>query len=162
MVYSFLVKNTHLNIPWLHVAEQWNENIVSLFGEGGRLNDEDFFLDDEVLLLLLLLLLFSSLLVLVFVISFVVSAFVVVAKEEEEDLFFAKDMRMRWLRGFWRIRIDVFCRQNCKKKKKKKNRHTHKKKVRIALLSRLSHHELCFTRAIDRQRDLDRQSLGEY
>jgi len=159
MVYSFLVKNTHLNIPWLHVAEQWNENIVSLFKEGGRLNDEDFFLDDdEVLLLLLLLLLFSSLLVLVFVISFVVSAFVVVAKEEEEDLFFAKDMRMRWLRGFWRI-IDVFCRQNCKKKKKDTD--TQKKGNNIALLSRLSH-ELCFTRAIDRQRDLDRQSLGEY
>jgi len=119
MVYSFLVKNTHLNIPWLHVAEQWNENIVSLFKEGGRLNDEDFFLDDdEVLLLLLLLLLFSSLLVLVFVISFVVSAFVVVAKEEEEDLFFAKEMRMRWLRFF--DEYLTFCRQNCQKNKKKR------------------------------------------
>ena len=110
------VKNTHLNIPWLHVAEQWNENIVSLFGEGGRVNEDDFFDDDE----LLVLVLFSSLvLLLVFVISFVVSAFVVVAKEEEEDLFFAKEMRMRWLRFF--DEYLTFCRQNCQKTKKKGN-----------------------------------------
>ena len=89
------VKNTHLNIPWLHVAEQWNENIVSLFGEGGRVNEDDFFDDDE--LLVLVLLLFSSLVLLlvVVVISFVVSA---LREKEEDDLFFAKDMR--WLRFF--------------------------------------------------------------
>ena len=90
------VKNTYLNIPWLHVAEQWNENIVSLFGEGGRVNEgDDFFDDDE--LLVLVLLLFSSLVLLlvVVVISFVVSA---LREKEEDDLFFAKDMR--WLRFF--------------------------------------------------------------
>ena len=94
------VKNTYLNIPWLHVAEQWNENIVSLFGEGGRVNEDDFFDDDE-LLVLLVLLLFSSL-VLLFVVVVVVISFVVSAllKKEEADLFFAKVMRMRWLRFF--------------------------------------------------------------
>lgn len=109
------VKNTYLNIPWLHVAEQWNENIVSLFGEGGRVNEDDFFDDDE--LLVLVLVLFSSLVLLFVVISFVVSALL---KKEEEDLFFAKDMRMRYAltENVWRI-IDVFCRQNCKKQKKR-------------------------------------------
>ena len=87
------VKNTYLNIPWLHVAEQWNENIVSLFGEGGRVNEDDFFDDDELLVLVLLLFSLLLLLFVVVVISFVSA----LLKKEEEDLFFAKDMRMRWL-----------------------------------------------------------------
>ena len=91
------VKNTYLNIPWLHVAEQWNENIVSLFGEGGRVNEGDDFFDDDELLVLLVLVLFSSL-VLLFVVVVVISFVSALLKKEEADLFFAKDIR--WLRFF--------------------------------------------------------------
>ena len=110
------VKNTYLNIPWLHVAEQWNENIVSLFGEGGRVNKGDDFFDDDELLVLVVLVLFSSL-VLLFVVVVVISFVSALLKKEEADLFFAKDMRMRWLRFF--DEYLTFCRQICKKQKKR-------------------------------------------
>jgi len=116
VVVSLWVKNTYLNIPWLHVAEQWNENIVSLFGEGGRVNEDDLFDDDEALLLVLLLFSLLLLLFVVVVISFVSA----LLKKEEEDLFFAKDMRMRWLRideNNWR-----FAAKTAKKKTKNTQR----------------------------------------